>query len=167
LSEALELVATHAPVRYRHLRRDFPRILVGATLNAGESHHKVGICLLGFDTVVGQNTTPAGLAMTLVHEGTHARLARAGFEYDEGDRPRIERLCVLAELILARRLREAAHLVSLAEGKLQRPAGFWSDEAFRARAVTGLRNMGWYGRPVAAIARLLIRLRFGRTTRAA
>ena len=135
ISDAVDLLSRYSPVRLNHLERDLPRIAVTATHHRGQCLFGVGICVLQAEFVMAGTTDPARVAMLLVHEGTHARLIRAGFDYSEGRRARIERICIRAELFVARRIPEAQHLVTDAEKRLNRPDEFWSDAAFRARDV--------------------------------
>src|SRR5713101_80933 len=107
LTTALSLLAQYAPVRLAALRRDLPRILIGPSHDLAQCIYGASMCHLSFEYVTDPQTTPTRLAMTLVHEGTHARLLRAGLPYKERFRRRVERLCVLSEIIFARRLPDA------------------------------------------------------------
>jgi len=167
LTDALGLLQRFAPIRYTHLRRDLPRILVGVTNRTAECLARVGICLVAFDYVVHPATTPARLALTLVHEGTHARLDRAGFEYRLEQRHRIERLCVTAEVVVARRLPDSESLLPRLDEKLTRPPAFWSNEAFDERTLTAVRALGWYGKPLAAMVAVVQRIKRRKESRAA
>jgi hypothetical protein len=167
VAAALALIHDVAPVRYNHLRRDLPKVLVGATHNRGECLFSVGICLLQFDYVTDDKTTPERLALTIVHEGTHARLARAGIEYTEAVRARVERLCISSELVVARRVPAADGLVADVERRLAQPDATWSNEAFQRRGVGALENLGLEGRIGYWIGRALTLFRRGRSQRAA
>ncbi len=102
LSEALSLVRKFAPSKYLALQRDFPRILVAPSHGLGECHDAIGICLLQFDYILADATAPEEVALTLVHEGMHARLHRAGFQWtDAASRARHERLCSKPKRCLA------------------------------------------------------------------
>jgi hypothetical protein len=141
----LALLARHSPMRHAYLQRDLPRILVGATHNLGECHAQAGLCLLQFDYVVAQSTTPAQIALLLTHEGMHARLARAGVAYLPESRARIERLCAKAEWVLANRFGDR-ELIAGAERHRAWPAEMWTDEAERERGKVALRRLGVEGR---------------------
>lgn len=71
VAEAFGLIEAHDPVRFRRLRRDLARVLV---TKAGGPQYlaPVRACLLNTGMILG--TSPAALALMLVHEGTHARL---------------------------------------------------------------------------------------------
>ena len=156
---ALVLMRDRAPVRYAHLRRDLPRISVAPTQHLAQCLYGVGICLLQFDYVVSATTTAEELALTLIHEGTHARLKRAGFGYAEAIRARVERLCVLAEIVFACRLPGSEPLIADAQRRAARPAEFWSDAASQARDLKTLRQLGGVARVAATIAAFLVRRR--------
>lgn len=161
VTAALTLIREAAPIRYACLRRDLPRILIGATHNLGECHYPTGMCVLSFDYVVAADTTPEDIAFTLVHEGTHARLARAGFEFDEHLRARIERLCISTEILLARRFENAHTLLSDAQARLATNTDArWTNEAMLQRRLHALRGIGavgrvayWLGRAMTPFAR--------------
>ena len=157
ISAALSLLSSYAPLRYRALERDLPRIWVSATQHLAQCLYDVGICLVRFDYVIAANTTAEKLAMTFVHEGTHARLLRAGFKYREAIRGRVERLCVLSEIVLARRLPASETLVADAERQLVWPDEFWSDEQFRARDMARLEQLGPIARTAGKIAMWIAR----------
>ena len=146
IAAALSLIKSVAPVRYQCLRRDLPKVLVGATHNRAECLFPVGICLLQFDYVTAADTTPERLALTLVHEGTHARLARAGFGYAEAVRPRVERLCIASEVIVGRRFPGGEALVAGAERRWAQSDATWSDAAFHRRGIDALEELGLEGR---------------------
>jgi hypothetical protein len=166
LAAALALIHDVAPIRYHHLRRDLPKVLVGATHNRGECLFGVGVCLLQFDYVTDDKTTPERLALTLVHEGTHARLARAGFDYAEAIRARVERLCISSELVVARRI-AADGLVADVERRLAHPNAMWSDAAFHRRGMDALDDLGMEGRIGYWIGKALTLFRRRRSRRAA
>jgi hypothetical protein len=154
LSAALSIIRTFSPTRYAYLRRDLPRIFIGATHNLAECHYPTGTCLLQTDFVLAERTIPEHIALALVHEGTHARLHRVGFRYDEPLRARIERLCVIAELIVARRLPDAAYLVSHITAQLpSHDSARWTNQALYERRLHALRERGVVGRLAASVVR--------------
>jgi hypothetical protein len=84
--------------------------------------------------------------MTLVHEGTHARLRRAGFPYSERYCRRVERRCVLSELIFAQRIGTAENDVRDAEKRLDLSDEYWSDQGLEQRALRSLWHDGFMGK---------------------
>ena len=160
LGAALDLVRNHAPLRYAYLQRDLPRILVGPSDALGECHAAVGICLLKFEYVVADATTPEEVALTLVHEGSHARLDRAGVGYvGEERRARVERLCTKAELILAQRIPGGEAAAAYARQRLEWPTSMWTDEAFSERRREALQAIGWEGRLAYQLSNAFARVR--------
>ena len=156
LSAALNIIRTLSPTRYAYLQRDLSRICIGTTHNLAECHFPTGLCLLQTHFVLASATIPEHIALALVHEGTHARLHRAGFGYDEPRRARIERLCVTAELIVARRLPDAEYLVSHIAGQLpSHDSDRWTNQALHERRLQGLRDLGIVGRLAASVVRVV------------
>jgi hypothetical protein len=96
--------------------------------------------------VVASDTTPIKIALVLVHEGMHARLARAGFAYDDTVRARIERLCAKAEVLLANRVPGGDEQASWARTRLSWPDTMWSRAAIEERQRRTLQALGWEGR---------------------
>jgi hypothetical protein len=88
------------------------------------------------DYVRDPATSPRHVASALIHEVTHARLERMGFEYVQDRRERIEKACFRRELAFARRLPPGAEaLVAEAEAQLARPPDYLTPEWRRARMV--------------------------------
>jgi hypothetical protein len=77
---------------------------VGATQHRGEYDFELDMYVLQFQYVVSPETSPARLALTIVHEAMHARLARLSIAYSEQLRARVERICIAAEIDLAGKL---------------------------------------------------------------
>ena len=160
VSTALELLRKASPMRYRYLLGDLPRILIGPTHSLGECHDGVGICLLQFDFVVADETTPERLALLLTHEGMHARLSRIGFVYETTEqRYRIEQVCATSELVVAARIPGGADAAASARRRLEWRDSEWSDAAMRGRRLHALRELGWEGWVGYQIARILVRFR--------
>lgn len=102
---------------------------------------------------------PTGLALNIVHEAMHARLAARGCRLTEESIGRIEALCVDQEIILAETLPDAPTLVRKLRAALENP--WWSVSQARARAETRLRSVG----TPEYLIRIVLLLRFGRTRR--
>lgn len=115
IAAALRLIKSTDPVRWSRVRRDLKRILV--TEVGGPLYvHPVRAALLRAGYV--HSASVAYLALTLVHEATHARLWSRGIRYAAADRERIERICVRAEVAFAERQEQHAQLVQSARAKL-------------------------------------------------
>jgi hypothetical protein len=146
LDAALGLLERHARPRYQMLQRDIQRVWVTGIPSQGAFIADRAMCVLDFDFVTTEVTRPEEVALTLIHEGTHARLRRAGFGYDARIRPRIERLCIGSELVVARRLPGAADLADDASQRLAWDDDTWSAESIRGRHIDALQELGWAGR---------------------
>jgi hypothetical protein len=136
VEQALALIRTFDPLRYHRLLRDLERIWI-KPLPGGLAvfDQALWICKLDERFVLDAATSIEQIAAAIVHEATHARLARRGFSYTEPVRHRIEAICVRSELRFAKRLpnsdaisEQADRLLSLCED-----AEYWTDAAFEAR----------------------------------
>jgi hypothetical protein len=84
VTAALELIRRYHPAGFRRVQRGLKRILVCWTPgNWGEYQADLDLCMMNESRVCAPETSIAAIASTVVHEATHARLARAGFPYDE------------------------------------------------------------------------------------
>jgi hypothetical protein len=163
LHAALQLIQLHAPVRFAYLRRDVLRIYVGPIPALGQWITDAKMCALNFDYLQRSSTVPGRLALTIIHEGMHARLRRAGFGYDESVRARIEDLCICAEVIVARRVPDGGQLAMDAEQRRTSfDAEFWTNAAHHERMRVASEAYGWLGRLGFQIGELLLRLRGAR-----
>ncbi|MEM8622502.1 MAG: hypothetical protein AAGG47_03165 [Pseudomonadota bacterium] len=69
---------------------------------AGEYHSSRSVCVL-YVQAFGEMRSVEDLALTIVHEATHARLEARGIGYPEGQRAKVERICLRREAAFARR----------------------------------------------------------------
>ena len=143
---AFALLERHAPRRFEMLQRDILRVWITGIPSRGAFVREHAMCVLDFEYVTGELTRKEEIALTIVHEGTHARLARAGYGYTDQIRPRIERLCIGSELVVARRFPGASDLVDEALERLAWDDSTWSAEALRDRHIDALQDLGWTGR---------------------
>jgi hypothetical protein len=155
LDAAFVLLERYAPARFAMLQRDIRRVWVTGIPSRGAFVRERAMCVLDFDFVTGDSTRHEEIALTMVHEGTHARLARAGFGYEEQLRARIERLCIGSELVVARRLPAAEELVAETFERLTWDDATWSSEAIRHRHLDALQDLGWAGRLGYSLARAI------------
>lgn len=100
LEAALDLIARHAPWRLRRMQRDFSAIVVQRFPCRAAYDPASHTCLVELTFLVNPAFTPAQIAASIVHEGTHARLDRMGVHVPPGERAREERLCRKAEVEL-------------------------------------------------------------------
>ena len=146
LEGAFSLLERHTRSRYEMLERDIQRVWIAGIPSRGAFVRDHAMCVLDFDFVTNGSTRPEAIALTIVHEGMHARLARAGFGYGEQVRPRIERLCISSELVVARRFPGAGELVDATLERLAWADATWSAEAIRTRHIDAMQDLGWEGR---------------------
>jgi hypothetical protein len=106
--------------------------------------HPYSMCQLCESWLASDSTTVAQVALTLVHEGVHARLCRLGFAYDDTrTRFRIERVCVRGEAAFARRLPDSTCVGAQVEQEMLDMSGSeFTDAAFANRRVSALRELG-------------------------
>jgi hypothetical protein len=109
LTQALDLIASYAPRRYRHLQRDFAGIVVRRFPCRGAYFPQDGECLVELTFTVNPRHSIEEIAASIVHEATHARVARRCGPLPQEQRAREERLCRRAELELG---------LALPDGKL-------------------------------------------------
>jgi hypothetical protein len=134
VEQALFQIKTHDLRRYNRLRRDLARIWV--RLQGGDRgcyNSAVRACELDPRFVLRPSVTPSEVAVTIVHEATHARLEHCGISYSENRRHRIERVCFRQEIAFAQRLPDGTAAAQRAEQWLSAPLEFWSDSAMEGR----------------------------------
>jgi hypothetical protein len=111
VEDALRLIKDHSPLHYRRVTINLERIWVRLLPHARGSYlHSLRACQLDERFVLQETTTLERIASCIVHEATHARLAKWGIPYDEKARPRIERICLRRELNFACELQQSENL---------------------------------------------------------
>jgi len=152
LQQALGVISTHNPARYNRIRRDLDRIIV-FTATGPEYWPELNACILNRRVV--EQESPVGLATTIVHEATHARLQLGGHRYRDETRARIEELCSRAELGF---LRTVPGTEDLREKVIRRSeTQWWTDEALTERYTRKLNELGaprWVVRLFTVLRRL-------------
>jgi hypothetical protein len=141
LEEALCLIRTHDPLRYRRLLHDLSRIWVRLLPNARANYNRAArACQLDTRFVLDQTVSVTEIASSIIHEATHARLEHRGIQYHEALRHRIESACRRQELRFACRLPNAVELQSPLQEWLEAPCDqqFWTNSAFEQRRIEGL-----------------------------
>jgi hypothetical protein len=138
--EGLSLIKRFDRIRYDRITRDVARIWVRtASGSVARFVASTWTCDLDWRFVLDEATAPELIAVTIVHEATHARLFRCGIGYGERMRARVEEVCLRREVAFAARLpagtqaheRAAATLVALPD---------LSNEAMYARSFDGSRD---------------------------
>jgi hypothetical protein len=142
LSAALDLLHQHVPRCLARLRSDTTSILLfGSTGALGGWLPGARLIRLNETYASAPSTSPADIASIILHEATHARLDRLGFEYRPERRARIEAVCFRRELAFARRLPDGEELAARARRQLMRDPAYWTSDAFRQRALAELREL--------------------------
>ena len=149
LTAALDLLARYAPRRYRRLRRDIAGFLVQRFACRGAFFPDSRECLVELTFTVNPAHGLPEIAASIVHEATHARVARMCRTRAPDQPAREERLCRRAELELGLAVPDGGVVVrrardSLALGDREvAPAVDWAEAARRvaesdARASGGM-----------------------------
>ncbi len=132
IDEVMGLIESVDPGRLARMRQSFGRVVVMPSGGPSGSYlHFLDGCGLAADHLLAASAS--SVAMTLVHEATHARLHRAGIPYNRKLRTRIEAVCLRAEIDFGRRLPGAAALVKEAESALE--TEWWDDDSEHRRAM--------------------------------
>jgi hypothetical protein len=112
---ALDLIAEHDADRLTELRERFKSVLIwyGPAPANGSYLHSQRLCELNCEYVEKAEIEPTRVAMTLVHELTHARLMETADPKRPMSIPQAEWLCIGSEVAFAKKLPDAEHLVSV------------------------------------------------------
>jgi hypothetical protein len=163
VESALRLIKDRDPLHYSRVLRHLDRILVRLIPDAGAHYERqLNACILDRRFVLSETTTVEKVALTIVHETTHARLERWGVIYDEKVRPRIETICIRRELSFASKLPGGEALREDLAASLRwcmSDHDFYSDVRFRERHLQGSLEMlldlgapAWFVRIVSKLA---------------
>lgn len=118
LKAALDLVARHAPHCYRRLPRDLAGLVVERFARRGAFFPDSRECLVELTFTVNPRHGLPEIAASIVHEATHARIARWCGTQPPQDRAREERLCRRAELDFGLAVPDGAIVVQRARNSL-------------------------------------------------
>ena len=135
---ALEAISAADHVRMHKIRRDLKGILFTST-GGGAFLPRLKLCRIGVGYAV--RVPSLELAMTIVHESTHARLFRVGCGYAAQEREAVERACVGAEVAFARKIPHSAPLIEKSLSQLD--TGWWRQEVVMAEGRKQLVRLGW------------------------
>lgn len=119
LDAALDLVATYAPHRYRRLAGDVQGLLVERFACRGAFFPQSREILVELTFTVNPGHTLEEIASSIVHEATHARVARRTGGLPDRFRPREERLCRREELAFGLALPDGAVVTARARASLE------------------------------------------------
>lgn len=141
LSAALDLVAAHAPHCHRRLRTDLSGFVVERFACRGAFFPDTRECLVELTFTVNARHGLPELASSIVHEATHARVARWCGTTSQDQRAREERLCRRAELAFGLAVPDGEVVVQRALASLElsepevAPAIDWEEAARRVAQV--------------------------------
>ena len=141
LGAALALIAAHAPRCYRRLPIDLAGIVVERFACRGAFSWESRECLVELTFTVNPSVTLPEIAASIVHEATHARVARMCRTRPPEHHAREERLCRRAELELGLAMPDAGVVVQRAQASLAlrdrevAPAVDWAEAARRVAEV--------------------------------
>lgn len=133
LREALALIRNHDPYRYRRVIKRLDKIFVHPSPNQGEYVAPLRRCIVS--TRTAEEGDILRIALTIIHESTHAELFDRGIGYDADIRRRVEEVCSRQELIFGSKLPGSAALLEETEYRMTLPAETWSYEASIQRDV--------------------------------
>lgn len=138
LKTALQLIREKDPRRFKRVQRDVRRFLVAET-SGEEFLPSIRACLITITTLKSRTTEE--IAMTIVHEATHARFHSRGIDYSYRRRARIEEACVASEVAFSSLLPNGKPLAIQARAKLDRQ--WWTRENELTRRLQDLELLGW------------------------
>lgn len=128
IRRALALIERTSPRIARRISRDVDSILVSQIVGPDYVRGVRAIRLRGPAMLQRE---VRDVALTIIHEATHARIANRGISYAQGQQARHEHACVRAEARFARKLPGGDALVDDIMSKLERR--WWTDDARRSR----------------------------------
>ena len=104
LDDALGLIETYQPWRFRHLRRDIEQIWIVRYPCRGAYFPQTRTCMTELTFLARTDISAAPVASSILHEGMHARMHAMGVLPASQDPAREERICRRAELDFGRAL---------------------------------------------------------------
>jgi len=141
LGAALDLIATYAPRCYRRLGTDLAGFIVERFACRGAFFPESRECLVELTFTVNAKVSLPEIAASIVHEATHARVARWCGPVPPGPRAREERLCRRVELEFGLAVPDGAPVVQRARDALAMeaqdvaPVVDWQEAARRVAEV--------------------------------
>lgn len=165
VEEALDLVSRTDPIRYRRLTDAFSTIFIapmppGVSASADPPRR---FCQVSRQYLDEETTDGVELASTLIHEATHAHVEAAGVRFREAVRPRIERVCISAEIAFLRQLpRWPADTARRSFAKFQFLDSHYTDAGLALSRRRGIEDLGLPPWATTALTRAFDRLQRGR-----
>jgi hypothetical protein len=162
---ALDLIGLAAPEQLSRIPVTVQSIIVGPARGAAACWRRdLRAILLERDILLAAKTSTEWIATCVIHELTHARLERAGFEYAAERRARIERICYLAERNFLARLPDSTERRRLGRrnaSQLASRVDSWSDAAFDARRAQWLAKQPMWRRALLEVITVVRRAHAG------
>lgn len=143
LNAALDLIATHVPRRYRRLQQDVAGFVVERFACRGAFFPQSREVLVELTFTVNPQHKLPEIAASILHEATHARVARVCGPRSAAQRTKEERLCRRSELELGLALPHGEVVVQRALASLAladqevAPTVDWAEAARRVAEVDG------------------------------
>jgi hypothetical protein len=132
LGEALLLIKTYDPYRYKRVLKETERLWVHLL----PGYWAVWLPALRRCVVDPRfilSSSPEVVASAIVHEATHGKLSRRNVGYSEELRHRVEKACMRQELAFASKIPSGDKLRQEIERRFALAPDFWADEASRKR----------------------------------
>jgi hypothetical protein len=137
VSDALQLIKTYDPYRYRRVLKEIGYLWV-SLLPGAAAVFEIRLRRCVMDPPIVLSYSPERLASVIVHEATHGRLIRHNIGYPQELRRRVERVCMRQELAFAQKIPDGEALRPGIEHRLTLAPDFWTDEASKDRRREGL-----------------------------
>lgn len=153
---ALHLIKRYDPALNEQIRSDVQRLLL-TEASGGHYLESIRTCRIGIG--YAKRRSPLELAMMIIHEATHARLAKAGLRYRGRQREQIERQCVDAEIGFAKRVPGSEEVITRTRRLLE--SRWWEAQPSSEDTIAELRMRGvplWLAKALAKRAAKLAEL---------
>jgi hypothetical protein len=143
IDQALCLISEFDSRRYHQIKHDVKRIWISAAPGyCAQWMDELQTCILDQNYFCRPDVSASEIALTIVHEATHARLFKLKIGYTEDIRKRVERICIKSEIAFAKRLPDGEKLVEMAESRLQRSENHsWTNAEFQQRELDTLAEL--------------------------
>ena len=137
VAAALDLIDRYGIGGLDTIRNRLKRLLFTET-SGGDYHHSIRTCRISVS--YARRVPPVDLAMMIVHEATHARLAEEGRKYIGDQREKIERECIAEEVAFAKRIPGTEDVVARTEALLDH--NWWMGKEYERSMLSELRARG-------------------------
>jgi hypothetical protein len=136
VAEALTIIKTYDPYRYKRVLREFDHLLAHLTpASAAVFLPHLKRCVLDERFVL--SAPVERLASVIVHEATHGTLRRHRIGYSEALRPRVEHVCMRQELAFALKVPNGEETQKWIKRRIETPLLDLTDKGMRERHSRG------------------------------